>query len=76
VVQTLGANKPGPWTGQVLAKVVEWQLGHPDGSKEDCKFWLKDELKAGKIAVDECDGSKRGTSGTDGNGRGGKKAKR
>jgi tRNA nucleotidyltransferase (CCA-adding enzyme) len=55
---------------------VEWQLEHPDGDKEACRFWLKDELKAGRINFDSDSGIKRGTGLTDGSGRGSKKTKR
>ncbi|KAI0651437.1 hypothetical protein C8Q79DRAFT_899091 [Trametes meyenii] len=49
VVEVLGAAGPGPWTGQVLARVVEWQLEHPQGTKEECKTWLTAEQAAGRI---------------------------
>lgn len=53
VVLVMGANKPGVWTGQVLAKVMEWQLGHPNGTPEECETWLKAEQEAGRIIVEE-----------------------
>ncbi|KDR85265.1 hypothetical protein GALMADRAFT_234024 [Galerina marginata CBS 339.88] len=37
-----GVTKPGPWIGKVLEAVVEWQLGHPSGTKDDCLQWLTD----------------------------------
>jgi len=40
VVEALGAGKPGPWVGKVLDDVIEWQLGHPQQSKDDCLQWL------------------------------------
>jgi tRNA nucleotidyltransferase (CCA-adding enzyme) len=40
VVEALGAGKPGPWVGKVLDDVIEWQLGHPHQSKDDCVQWL------------------------------------
>ncbi|KAI0358943.1 poly A polymerase C-terminal region-like protein [Trametes cingulata] len=49
VVKTLGAASPGPWTGQVLGRVVEWQLEHPQGTKEECEAWLRAEQAAGNI---------------------------
>ncbi|KAH8834931.1 hypothetical protein DL96DRAFT_1665961 [Flagelloscypha sp. PMI_526] len=49
VVKVLDAPKPGPWTGKILADVVEWQLGHPQGSKEECEAWLKKRLDDGEI---------------------------
>ncbi|EPQ61126.1 hypothetical protein GLOTRDRAFT_69359 [Gloeophyllum trabeum ATCC 11539] len=52
VVAELNA-KPGPWTGQALARVVEWQLDHPQGTKEECATWLRAEHAEGRIeAVD------------------------
>ena len=50
VVKLLGAT-PGPWTGQVLARVVEWQLEHPDGTKQECEAWLRAEHEAGRIST-------------------------
>uniref|UniRef100_A0A0W0G6N6 Poly A polymerase head domain-containing protein n=1 Tax=Moniliophthora roreri TaxID=221103 RepID=A0A0W0G6N6_MONRR len=50
VVSILGA-KPGPWTGQVLAKVVTWQLENPQGTKDDCIAWLREERVAGNLLV-------------------------
>jgi hypothetical protein len=32
--------KPGPIMGKVLQEQVKWQLGHPDGSKEECAAYL------------------------------------
>ncbi|KAI0761691.1 hypothetical protein BD413DRAFT_616900 [Trametes elegans] len=51
VVKVLGAASPGPWTGQVLARVVEWQLEHPQGTKEECETWLRAEQAAGNIST-------------------------
>ncbi|KAF7986165.1 hypothetical protein HWV62_38552 [Athelia sp. TMB] len=72
VSQLLGA-KPGQWTGQVLAKVVEWQLGHPDGTVAECETWLKGEHEAGRIRAEDV-GGKRGTGGGENSNT--KKAKR
>lgn len=36
----------------MLAKVSEWALDHPDGTKDDCGSWLKEEHAAGKIVID------------------------
>ncbi|KAI0825228.1 hypothetical protein BC628DRAFT_1320460 [Trametes gibbosa] len=49
VTTILGAANPGPWTGQVLARVVEWQLEHPQGTKDECEAWLRAEQAAGNI---------------------------
>jgi tRNA nucleotidyltransferase (CCA-adding enzyme) len=53
VVAALGAQKPGQWTGQALASIVEWQLGHPTGTKDECIAWLKDERDAGRIKSED-----------------------
>jgi tRNA nucleotidyltransferase (CCA-adding enzyme) len=54
IVRILGAQKPGQWTGNVLAEVIKWQLGHPGETKEQCAEWLKEELAAGRLSmVDE-----------------------
>lgn len=52
LVRIIGVAKPGPWTGQVLAQVVEWQLEHPDGTKQECETWLQAEHAAGRIHTD------------------------
>ena len=51
IVQTLGAQKHGQWTGNVLAEVIKWQLGHPGETKEQCAEWLKNELAAGRLSI-------------------------
>ncbi|KAJ7139600.1 hypothetical protein C8R44DRAFT_764909 [Mycena epipterygia] len=51
VGQVLGAARPGPWTGHVLAQVMEWQLQNPKGTIDECTTWLKDEQTAGRITV-------------------------
>lgn len=50
---------PGPWTGRILNQVVEWQLDHPTGNKEECSTWLQVEVAAGRIVL----GNGRGTRG-------------
>ncbi|KAF5392550.1 hypothetical protein D9757_002175 [Collybiopsis confluens] len=50
VVTALNA-KAGPWTGAVLARVIEWQLEHPNGSKEECLSWLKEQHISGKLTI-------------------------
>ncbi|KAK0208895.1 hypothetical protein DFS33DRAFT_1254396 [Desarmillaria ectypa] len=51
VVKILEA-KPGPWTGQVLTQVMEWQLEHPERTKEDCTAWLMHAHSTGLIRTD------------------------
>ncbi|KAF7306511.1 tRNA nucleotidyltransferase [Mycena indigotica] len=51
VFKALGATKQGPWTGKALAKVLEWQLDHPNGTPDDCVVWLQQEQAAGRISV-------------------------
>ncbi|KAG7450132.1 transfer RNA nucleotidyltransferase [Guyanagaster necrorhizus] len=44
--------KPGPWMGQVLTQVMEWQLEHPERTKEDCATWLKHAHSMGLLQTD------------------------
>jgi tRNA nucleotidyltransferase (CCA-adding enzyme) len=53
VIEAMGASKPGAWTGQILARVIEWQLEHPDGTMVECEAWLRAEREAGRIRVEE-----------------------
>ena len=53
IVQILGAQKPGQWTGKVLAEVIKWQLGFPGETKEQCAKWLKEELAAGRLSIED-----------------------
>lgn len=52
-VVSIFSSKPGQWTGAALARVVEWQLAHPKGTKEECTEWIKGERQAGRIEVPE-----------------------
>ncbi|KAL5535282.1 CCA1 [Sanghuangporus sanghuang] len=51
IVWLLGATRPGVWTGSVLARVSEWALDHPEGTKDACAAWLKAEHEAGRIDI-------------------------
>jgi tRNA nucleotidyltransferase (CCA-adding enzyme) len=51
-VRALEVSKPGPWVGKISALVVEWQLGHPEATKEECKAWLRSEKAMGRIDLD------------------------
>ncbi|EIN13478.1 poly A polymerase C-terminal region-like protein [Punctularia strigosozonata HHB-11173 SS5] len=66
IVQILEAGKPGSWTGGVLARVTEWQLEFPQGTKEECAQWLTAEKKAGRIDVQTAGGSGGGRAGKEG----------
>ncbi|KAJ7596771.1 hypothetical protein C8J56DRAFT_1041030 [Mycena floridula] len=46
-------RKPGPWTGQVLNQVMEWQLTHPEGTKASCEKWLQEACGSGKLDIPE-----------------------
>lgn len=48
IIKLLGI-KPGPITSVLLQKVIEWQLDHPDGSKEECGEYIKAEYEGGRI---------------------------
>lgn len=52
VVKALGVGKGGAWTGEVLSRVVEWQLANPQGTKAECERWLRVEHAAGRVVVD------------------------
>ncbi|EMD41526.1 hypothetical protein CERSUDRAFT_79137 [Gelatoporia subvermispora B] len=51
IVRVLGASSPGAWVGPVLSRVIEWQLDHPAGSKEECETWLLSEHAAGRVST-------------------------
>ncbi|THU88445.1 hypothetical protein K435DRAFT_969476 [Dendrothele bispora CBS 962.96] len=44
--------RPGPWTSKVLARVMTWQLENPDGTKEQCEEWLKEEYETGRLGIE------------------------
>lgn len=46
-------EKPGPWMKVMVNRVLEWQLGHPNGTQGDCLAWLKEEKSAGRINLEE-----------------------
>lgn len=50
-MRALGATSPGAWVGPVLARVIEWQLDHPNGTKQECEAWLISERDTGKITT-------------------------
>lgn len=52
VVKVLAAGKGGKWTGEVLSRVLEWQLANPEGTKAQCEQWLRDEHTAGRVIID------------------------
>jgi len=41
----------------VLAEVIKWQLGHPGKTKEQCADWLKEELAAGHLSIEDAPSS-------------------
>ena len=49
----LGKSKPGAWTGKVMARIVEWQLENPEGTKEACIMWLQERLQRGDLPIEE-----------------------
>lgn len=54
--------KPGPQTGAILSRVVEWQLSHPDEGKAECETFLRGELDAGRLFPSIGDDGKRGAN--------------
>ncbi|KIP03256.1 hypothetical protein PHLGIDRAFT_77897 [Phlebiopsis gigantea 11061_1 CR5-6] len=51
IVRVLETSQRGPWTGEVLERVVEWQLANPERTKEQCEQWLREERTAGRIVI-------------------------
>jgi tRNA nucleotidyltransferase (CCA-adding enzyme) len=62
VVEIIG-SKPGPWTRQVLTRIIEWQLINPHGTTDECEEWLRAEKAAGRIRTDEKFGKRGKVSG-------------
>ncbi|EKM60714.1 uncharacterized protein PHACADRAFT_110357 [Phanerochaete carnosa HHB-10118-sp] len=52
VVRVLDTGRSGPWMNGVLARITEWQLRHPEGTKAQCEEWLRSEHAAGRISFD------------------------
>ncbi|KIJ21452.1 hypothetical protein PAXINDRAFT_159537 [Paxillus involutus ATCC 200175] len=52
IISVVG-GKPGPHTAIMLAKVVEWQLEHPEGDEHACMNWLREEHSSGRFHVQE-----------------------
>lgn len=36
-----------------MARVIEWQLEHPDGTQEECQAWLKTEHRVGRVRTED-----------------------
>lgn len=45
VMVAVGMTQGGPALGKLMDRVVNWQLGHPEGSKDECEAWLKANWK-------------------------------
>lgn len=43
--------KPGVWMTGALSKVLDWQLEHPQKTKDDCRVWLVDEFRNGRLVA-------------------------
>jgi tRNA nucleotidyltransferase (CCA-adding enzyme) len=65
----------GQWTGLVLARVVEWQLEHPAGTKDESADWLRAEKAAGRLQTEDAAGTGQPKRGKNNDGAA-KKAKR
>ncbi|ORX44647.1 poly A polymerase C-terminal region-like protein [Piromyces finnis] len=37
--------KAGPIIGEILKAVISWQLRNPEGTREECEIWLKEDMK-------------------------------
>ncbi|KAI7832982.1 hypothetical protein BX661DRAFT_141311 [Kickxella alabastrina] len=46
VAKLLGI-KPGPGIKDVLDRVMEWQLANPEGTKEQCEVFIREEIAPG-----------------------------
>lgn len=44
----------------MIKRVVEWQLEHPEGTKDDCLAWLKEEKSAGHINIKDLNAAAMG----------------
>ncbi|KZP00684.1 hypothetical protein CALVIDRAFT_475433 [Calocera viscosa TUFC12733] len=57
--------RPGPALAPILNSVVGWQLEYPEGTKEQCKEWLAQQVEQGVIKLDAADSAKvqRGAEG-------------
>ncbi|KAF5377152.1 hypothetical protein D9615_006354 [Tricholomella constricta] len=53
VIKALGATRPGVWTGEVMARILEWRLDNPDATKDECVAWLKEEQRQGRVETDK-----------------------
>ncbi|KAK2461707.1 hypothetical protein APHAL10511_006170 [Amanita phalloides] len=51
--KVLGVSKGGLWTGQLLARMIEWQLENPIGTKDECIKWLQREKEVGNLRLPE-----------------------
>jgi len=40
-VQTTLNRKPGKWLKEVLESMMDWQMDHPEATKDEAKEWLK-----------------------------------
>ncbi|EJU00882.1 hypothetical protein DACRYDRAFT_108237 [Dacryopinax primogenitus] len=66
--------RPGPAIGPILNSVVAWQLEFPEGTKEECRAWLREQVESGGIDLPE-EGKGKGKGGGGGGG-GGKKGRK
>jgi len=37
----------------MLAKVIEWQLEHPEADKDACVAWLNEEQRSGRLNIED-----------------------
>lgn len=47
VMSLMGMEKGGPALGQIMERVVDWQLCHPQGAPEECRQYLLDSCGSG-----------------------------
>ncbi|KZT55979.1 hypothetical protein CALCODRAFT_436382 [Calocera cornea HHB12733] len=60
--------RPGPAIAPILNSVVGWQLEHPEGTKEEGRAWLVQQVEQGAIKVDTPGAAAKVQRGGDGEG--------
>ncbi|KIY45512.1 hypothetical protein FISHEDRAFT_76687 [Fistulina hepatica ATCC 64428] len=53
VISALGSSKPGRWMAVILDQIMQWQLEHPAGKKDECVAWLQQQQAEGKLVIED-----------------------
>ncbi|KAK7468557.1 CCA tRNA nucleotidyltransferase, mitochondrial [Stygiomarasmius scandens] len=51
-VTSILSAQPGPWTGKAISRIITWQLENPEGTREECESWLREEHGAGRLGIE------------------------